>query len=138
MGRVRVLLVDLPHLVSDVITQLLAGEERVEVVASLRSPDLESAVRQHSADVIVLPADHSDLPSAGRRFLEDRGNVRVVGLVDNARSGFVGRLAVEMVRIDEVSRATLVEAITSGMQPAWHRHDDRATQARRVVGDDGT
>jgi hypothetical protein len=107
-----VLLVDLPPLVRDVIAHLLADEDSVEVVESSPSDDLESAVQRTSADVVVLPADESDLPIAGRRFLEDRGTVRVVALVDHARSGVVGRLAIRTKWLEDLSRASLVEAIT--------------------------
>jgi len=109
-----VLLVDLPPLVADVITRLLAVEDSLDVVEALQSGDLESAVQRTSADVIVLPADESDLPVAGRRFLEKHGNVRVVGLVDHARSGIVGRLAIETDWLEDLSQASLVEAITDG------------------------
>jgi DNA-binding NarL/FixJ family response regulator len=107
-----VLLVDLPPLVRDVIARLLADEDSVEVVESSPSADLESAVQRTSADVIVLPADRFDLPVAGRRFLEDRGNVRVVGLVDHARSGVVGQLAIQTGWLEDLSKASLVDAIT--------------------------
>jgi DNA-binding NarL/FixJ family response regulator len=112
--RTRVLLVDLPPLVRDVVTHLLAGEDGVEVVDSLSSSDLESAVQRTSANVIVLPADESNLPAAGRRFLEERGNVRIVGLVDHARSGVVGHLTIQTGWLDDLSKASLVGAITDG------------------------
>lgn len=106
------MLVDLPPLLADIITQLVDDDPGVEVVARVTGEDLEATVRRTRADVVVLPAAGPEMPLDGRRLLERRADLRVIGLVDHARSGVVGRLEFHVRHLEELSKATLLEALT--------------------------
>jgi hypothetical protein len=124
--------VDLPPLLADVIAQLVDDEPGVEVVARVTGEDLESTVRRTRADVVVLPAARPEMPASGRKLLEDRAGLRVVGLVDHARSGVVGRLDVHVRHLEELSKSTLVEAFTGN--DAGHQVDPPDAADTREAG----
>jgi uncharacterized protein (UPF0264 family) len=113
MSRVRVVLADLSPMLTSLITELI-GSADVEVVGAVAGADLPALVADSGADVVIMRGDGMDLPEAGRRLLDDRARFRVLSLVDQAQSGVLGDLAIRTIALEDISKATLLEAVTGG------------------------
>jgi hypothetical protein len=104
-------LVDLSPLLTSLITELIHGPE-IEVVRGRPGADLPTLVADTGAAVVILPGEGNDLSDASRRFLDDRARVRVLAVNEHARSGVLGDLAVRTIMLEDLSKSTLLDAVT--------------------------
>jgi hypothetical protein len=98
-------------MLSSLITELIRGPQ-IEVIGAASGGDLAALISESGASAVILPGDGATLSDAGRRLLDDRARLRVVALPEVARSGVVGSLAVHTVGLEDLSKESLLRALT--------------------------
>jgi hypothetical protein len=113
MTPTRILLVGLPRLLEEIVSDALAQAPDLTITATL--PDAEAlALEPPGADVVVLGTDSSGVIAAA---LERQPRLAVLAVSDDARSSSLYVLRPERTRIGDLSPASLVAAIRAAAEP---------------------
>lgn len=121
MALIRVVLGAMPPLLGDIVRGTLTGHDDVDVVAEVETrAEIGPAVRRTDPHVAVLgipPRDRSSLSALLHELLTDHPRLTIIALASDGRSGYVCQLQPSSVVIDDISPASLVQAIraTSAM-----------------------
>jgi DNA-binding NarL/FixJ family response regulator len=106
--RRRILLVDMPQLMRDIIRSVVTAEADLELVAELDdSASLEDAVPQYAPDVVIGHSTRHDI----ERLLEDRSRPKVLQVDDTGRSTVLYELRPHRTALGEISPTRLLSAI---------------------------
>src|SRR5439155_241883 len=88
--RTRILLVEMPRMLCDIVADVLSAEPDMEVVGVLSSRGkLRATVAETRADVVVLALGDSRLPKDCERLLRAHPRLRVLGVTSEGRRGFL-------------------------------------------------
>jgi DNA-binding NarL/FixJ family response regulator len=111
--RTRLLLVDLPRVLRDLIMQAVATRSDIELVGEVSAPDsVPAALERYAANAVILPAGHPALRGQAKAILKTvRADVRVVALEPDGRSGLFYDLEPRQTPLGEVSPDMLMELI---------------------------
>jgi DNA-binding NarL/FixJ family response regulator len=105
----RIVLVDMPRILREIIEQAVGGEPDLELVQARSEPGLRAAVESSGADFVISGADYDFAEVA--RLLEERPRLRVLAVTGDGREGFLYELRPTRTALGEVSRQTIVNAI---------------------------
>jgi len=118
MDEVRVLLIDLPRMLREVVKNILDAHPGVTVAAVHPDPvSIVKVVDDARADLVVL-GQGPELAAAGRTLLEQRPRVQLVALSDDARRATVSGLRHYRQPLGEVGPDRLVETIREAVAAA--------------------
>jgi len=113
MTRTRILLVGLPRLLEEIVSDAIAQAPDLTVTAKL--PDAAALAHDPPAtDVVVLGTASSGLIAA---TLERHPRVAVLAVSDDARSSSLYVLRPECTRVGDLSPEGLVGAIRAAAEP---------------------
>ena len=119
MPQVRVLVAQLPGMLSDIICKLLASEENIELVGEVtEAQELLGVMDRTGADVVILGLEDSELPARANQLLSEHPACRVLGVAGDGRAAFLYELRPYRVPLGEVSPEVLVKAIRQGTRHA--------------------
>jgi hypothetical protein len=108
---VRILLVDMPRLVRDIVETAARSDPGVEVVGVLGDVDAVAA-SAGDAEVIVVGVEHRELPDACRALLDERAaSLRLLGIEARDGGAYLYELRPRRSALGELSPAGVVEAI---------------------------
>jgi chemotaxis response regulator CheB len=113
MAPNRVLLVDLPGMLRDLIAEAVAARPDIELVGELAAGDsVAEALERCAASVVILPVDHPEIQGKAKALLANaRAGVRIVALEPDGRSGLVYDLQPRQTRFGDTSLHMLMELI---------------------------
>jgi hypothetical protein len=113
LPRIRIIVIGLPQILRDVITDIVADQPDMEVVGDLSEDAQPAMVEDLAGSFIAIPVGPSgELPEIGTSLLERRARgLRILGLSSEGRSGFLYELRPNQVAIGEVSPERLLGAI---------------------------
>jgi len=117
LQRIRIVVIGLPQILRDVITDIVDSQPDMEVVGDL-GEDAEPVMVEDLAGtfVAVRAGPNGELPEIGARLLERRARgLRVLGLSSEGRRGFVYELRPTEVAIGEISPERLVNVIRAAI-----------------------
>jgi hypothetical protein len=108
----RLVLLEMPGILADLIRQAIAGHD-VEIVAFVRDvPELESVVQETEVDLVIvgLAAEASEL---GRfdKALDTRPGMRVLAIEGDGRTACMYMLVPRIIPLGPLSPSTLIELI---------------------------
>jgi len=114
--RMRVLIVNVPRMLRDMLKALIHQEQDAEIVGerfgTVGSLDqLQEAITEASPDVLVLGCDQRARVGLEERLLSNFPKLRVVALEGEGRTAVVYRQRTEKLKIDEVSPDVLLHAV---------------------------
>jgi hypothetical protein len=113
MTPTRILLVGLPRLLEEIVSDALAQAPDLMVTATL--PDAEAlALDPPAADVVVVGTDSPGLIAT---TLERQPRLAILAVSDDARSSSLYVLRPERTRIGDLSPGSLVAAIRAAAEP---------------------
>lgn len=119
MNPIRVLLLGLPVMLRQIVSQTIAAEPDLEIVGELEDMRL-AAARQPHVVIVGLGADEPVLeacvPAVVRALLDHLPRAKVLGLLPDGRSGYVYELRPQRAPIGELSPATLITSIRKAVQ----------------------
>jgi hypothetical protein len=108
--RFRILVFDLPPLLSDLIHQEFDAQEDIATTTA-SGAELEYEVARERPDAVIVPLDDADLDAQSRRFLEERARVRVLGLGVRDNKAVLYELRPNRSELGEVSPGELAQAL---------------------------
>jgi hypothetical protein len=99
---VRVALLDLPRMLSEIVEEILDQAEDVTVVAAGDEP---------RTDVFIVGAQHDELPPVGLAQLERQPKAKVLTIDRNGRDAHLYELRPHRTALGELSADTLLSAV---------------------------
>jgi chemotaxis response regulator CheB len=118
----RILLVGLPRLLEEIVSEALAHESDLALAGVVRTPDeLATEVVRTDADVVVLGRDDPRLIAS---VLEQRPRLAVFAVSEDARNSSLYALRPERVRMGDLSPGSFVAAVRAAAKPVatwWAR-----------------
>jgi hypothetical protein len=110
---IRILLVDMPRLVRDMLVGAIERQADMAIVGQRPAvAALGEAVRESDAEFVILGLDdHRRLPPDGGRFLAERSRVRLFGIEAVDGEACLYELKPERVELGAVTPESVVRAI---------------------------
>jgi hypothetical protein len=109
---IRILLVRLPRMLSDLITDIVRRESDVAVVGDLADAGgVGDAITRTGASFVIVGLDDGDLPAAWVPVLRDHPTVRLLGLSAQGRTAYLYELRPHAVPVGELSTDLLVDLV---------------------------
>jgi DNA-binding NarL/FixJ family response regulator len=106
---IRIVLVDMPPLLRDIVRDSVAGERDLDVVADVRGDAaLESALDRLRPDLVILGAG---APQDVAASLVEGARVRRALALDEEGQGVLYELRPQRVRLGEISKDALLRTI---------------------------
>ena len=119
MSPIRILISDLPQLLSEIVINIVDSQHDMQIVdAPLREAGLMTALERSDADVLVLGCEESELRQRGDVLLKSRPSLKIVALDGDGKHSYFYGLQPQLVALGEVSPQLLVEAIRDAVGPA--------------------
>jgi DNA-binding NarL/FixJ family response regulator len=112
--RFRILVFDLPPLLSDLIHRALEAQEDIASTTASGEP-LEDEVARERPDAVIVPLDDANLNAQSRHFLEERARVRVLGLGVRDNKAVLYELRPNKSELGEVSPGELAQALRAAV-----------------------
>lgn len=112
MERIRVLIIDLPGMLRDLVQQTIAAQrDMVLVERPEAADDLGAAAEALGAHVVVVQAPSANELSGLDAALYRRPRLKVLGITRDGRSTFLRELCARSVPIGNVGPGELADAI---------------------------
>jgi DNA-binding NarL/FixJ family response regulator len=106
----RIVLVDMPRLLREIIVQAVGDEPDLEIVPfEAHGAALRQTVESSRADFVIAGADYEFREVA--QVLEERPRLRILAVAGQGREAFLYELRPTRTPLGEVSPRTIVEAI---------------------------
>ncbi len=126
MNRIRVLIIEMPQLMTDIVKEIIARQPDIELAGIIASAaGAERAVRRGHADVVLCQLQRDELPAVYRALLETCPRLRLLAIDPGDRTGSVYELRPTRSPLD-VWPEGLVDAIRAGGASArqfrWTTH----------------
>ena len=117
MERTRILLAEMPRMLSDILTNVLARERDMEVLRVLEKTDtLLRAVEESSADVVIVGLSDTELPRVCGDLVTANPHMKVLAVAGDGRRVFLHELRPHTVPLGEMSPAGLIDAIRAAVR----------------------
>lgn len=109
----RILLVNIPQLLRDLITDCLAEQPNAKVVEDDATIDeAVAAARTGDADFVIVGTSDESLPAELRGLLSDRApRLAVLGVADDGKQGYLHELRPQRSPLVPLTRDRLITAI---------------------------
>lgn len=115
MPRTRLLLVDLPRLLRDIVEDAVSLVEQIELVGAVESSFLRESGRTNGADFVVV--GHDD-PRLVGELLAAQPSMKVLAIIGDGVQSALYELRPHRIPLGELSPERLVEVITQSTAPA--------------------
>lgn len=102
--KTRVLLIDMPRILRDILARVIDAQPDMCVVGQERHPSVfQSAVQESEPEFVVVGLEHGDLPVECQISLESGAKPRLIGVELTDGRVFLYRLQPKPERISETS-----------------------------------
>jgi DNA-binding NarL/FixJ family response regulator len=121
MKTIRVVVVDLPLMLRQIISQIINAEPDLDIVGELEDMRLVAARQPHVVIVglgISGPVLEAQVPDVVRRLLDDLPRSKVLELSQDGRTGYMYELRPQKASVGELSPARLTTVIRKAV---WDR-----------------
>jgi DNA-binding NarL/FixJ family response regulator len=118
--QIRIALIDMPRMLSEIVERVLADVRQAAIVAKLSQPaDLVSALDEARADLAIAGAPAADEPSL-LELVTARPRMKALAVVGDGERAVLYDLAPRRAPLGELSAATLLAAIRlAAAEPTW-------------------
>lgn len=117
MAARRILLLDLPRMLADLVRDVVADDASLEVVGEIARPSSPELVTAAEPDLILVGGDDDMPPAACRAAFDERPHLTVLAL--SARGGVLWELAPRRVALGDLSRDALRAALHESRAWCW-------------------
>jgi DNA-binding NarL/FixJ family response regulator len=133
MARIRVVIADVPRVLRDIISTMLAQEPDIEMLQDVTTlSGLVEPAATEPADVVVVGLRNAALPDVVAELFERRPTVRVLGIAGDGRHAYLHELRPHRTALGELSPEQLVRVIrdagrsatTSRRTASWLEPDE--------------
>jgi DNA-binding NarL/FixJ family response regulator len=131
LERIRIVLVDMPPLLREIVREAVAPEQDLDVIAEHESvTDLGALVARHQADFVIVGTDAA-ADSYARAVVRADDRVRALEMRADGRESVLYELRPHRVPLGEISKETLLRTIRA--IPRWETGRAEETSERRTV-----
>ena len=117
MRRIRILLADMPRMLLDMITDIVALHKEMMIAGEAQDmADIRAAVKKTRADVVILNEPATGPSQNYQELLYSRPHLGVLSITSDGRQFFLHKLRPVRTALGEVSPDSLVQAIHSTAQ----------------------
>lgn len=118
MAARRILLLDLPRMLADLVRDVVAEDASLEVVGEIADPKHPEVLTAAEPDLILVGGEDDGPPAACRAAFDERPHLTVLAL--SARGGVLWELAPRRVPLGDLSRDALRAALHEPRVWSWH------------------
>ena len=116
MERTRIVLIDMPTLLRDIVREAIVREPDLDIVAEHDEIDVRSAVELDDPDFIIV-GENAGAQQDVRGLIGSRRGLRALEVQSDGRESVLYELRPHRISLGEVSSDTLVRAIRT--VPKW-------------------
>jgi chemotaxis response regulator CheB len=110
--RIRVLVSELPEMLSQIMSQIVQDQEDIEFLGSGSSiRELPEVIRKDCPDVVILGATDHDLERIGRTVLMEQRHLRLINIEGDGKSACIWELQPVRLPLGEASSKSILTAI---------------------------
>jgi DNA-binding NarL/FixJ family response regulator len=130
LERTRIVLIDMPPLLREIVRDAVAREPDLELVAELEDgPGVAAALEHDGADFVIVGSDAAAAGQVSALVAAQRG-LRALELRADGRESVLYELRPHRVPLGEISAETLVRTIRTASTwtgPTWPDSNERRT-----------
>jgi AmiR/NasT family two-component response regulator len=115
----RVLLLDLPRMLAELVRQVGARDEGLEVVGDVTEAQAPGAVAQMHPDFVIVGGDRTTPPDSCRAVFDSQPHLTVLALTGNGSDGVLWELAPHREALGDLSQEALLNAMREVRQWRW-------------------
>jgi DNA-binding NarL/FixJ family response regulator len=115
LERIRIVLIDMPPLLRDIVRDAIDREPDLDVVAERAAAGLRETVEREEPDFVIVGTDTAS--ETVRAVVGERCSLRALELRSDGKESILYELRPHRVSLGELSPATLVQTIRD--LPAW-------------------
>ena len=116
-ARIRVLVVGLPRVLTDIITETIATQRDMELVPDQRSIDLRSHARQSGTDAVIAGLVDDELTPDCEDLIWMRPPLPVLGVAARGGRAVLYQVRPHVTELGEVSVEELLAATRAAARP---------------------
>jgi DNA-binding NarL/FixJ family response regulator len=110
--RIRVLLAELPRMLSEIIESVIADQQDMSIVGAIDSRDrVTSALVRTPADVVIVGLRDAETTASLNRVLLEQPRLKLLAISGDERSSYLYELRPHTVSLGDISPQGLVDAI---------------------------
>jgi DNA-binding NarL/FixJ family response regulator len=118
--RAKILIVEIPALLREIIEEIIAGERDIEVVGELRDhAGVVALAERTDATFVIAGLTHPELDSVYRDLLAERPSTRVLAVRREGRQSTLYELRPHAETLGELSPEMLLTVIRGGETVEW-------------------
>ncbi|MEP6732535.1 MAG: hypothetical protein ABJE10_17960 [bacterium] len=112
MERIRILLAEVPRMLSEIIESVVEGQEDMSIVGAIDTRDRVLATLETThADVVIVGLRSAETTTALDPVLYDRPRLKLLAISGDGRSSYLYELKPYCKPLGDVSPSGLVDAI---------------------------
>lgn len=112
MNKIRVLLANHPLMIPEVIRQLVAEQEDMELVGDCRGPmKILQEVGRTKADAVILAQEGTDEPGICSQLLAVYPDLTILGLTQNLNAAYTQQLRSQRQSVATDKHVTIVQTL---------------------------
>lgn len=116
----RVLLLDMPRLLRELVRDVVSEQPDLEVVGELDDESqLDAAISSTDPNFVIVGTDRAELSAAFRELFEVRPRLKVLALATEGGRSVVWELAPRCVQLGEMSPESLLAALRQARPWQW-------------------
>ena len=122
MEPIRIVLIDMPPLLRDIVRNAIAGEAGLDVVSERALAELQASVAEDDPDFVIAGSEAAS--QAVRTLVRGRCRLRALEVHDDGKECILYELRPHREALGEISRQKLVETVRA--VPKWQSSGDAA------------
>jgi len=112
VGRTRIVMAEIPRMLSDIVREAVANEPDMTVVGEFtKRAALSEVLTADGADVVIVGASQAEESAVPHQILFTSPHIRVLMLETTGRRAVMYELRPHRTPLEDVSRQRLLEAI---------------------------
>ena len=117
--RVRILFGEMPRMMCDIFSGAIESQADMAIVGQCANRELDVAIRQHDANVVILGRGDASSDDVGRQLLLMHPHLKAIVIKDEGRGASLFEF--RHLELIEPSPAALLDAIRAAVYDEWGR-----------------
>ena len=107
----RVLLVDMPRMLRDIVGAIVTGQPDLEVVGEVDSSEALVACAERTQPHVLIVGSEPSVLTTSRRLMADASRLRVIEVVAEGRAGYLYQRLPERTLVGDISPEALLSVV---------------------------
>jgi hypothetical protein len=115
----RVLLLDLPEMLAELVRRVVARDAGLEVVANVTEEQAPEAVARTHPDFVIVGGNRRTPPPSCRAVFDSQPHLRVLALAGNGSEGVLWQLSPHWQELGDLSSDALLREMRDHSEWSW-------------------